>query len=66
MISVRLADRLDDVSKKKKINGMIFSDNINVKNVQIYGMVLLIKLYPLIALLVTMGIFQGHGSVKSF
>ena len=54
MISVRLADRLHDVAN---ILTYFFSDNINVKNVQICWMIQLIKFHSYMALSVTVSIF---------
>ena len=50
----------------RNVNIGIFSDTLYVINFQLCRMVLHIGFYLFIALLVTLTLFLGHGSVKQF
>ena len=65
MISVGPAN-LMIVPRGKNNNFAIFSDIINVINVEFCMTVLLVELYLFILLSVTLTIFQNHSSVKQF
>ena len=68
MISVRPAGQLADCPYVcgKNFNVAIFSDTVNMINVQCGTMVALTELYPFIPLSVSMVVFKGYSSVERF
>ena len=52
----------------KNFNIAMFSDTVNVINVELYMMVVLVELYNYIFLpfSVTLVVFEGHSSVRQF
>ena len=64
MINMFFVGQMSEIVENFNIR--IYSDTINVVNVELCMMVLLIELYLFIPLSVALAIFQGHSNVEHF